>query len=210
MWQSPDERGTETRWNSTLMKRDADTHGWEEANDVRQENMSYEMTFRSKPIPRTVLLRWEDRYPAPDSAAFPATRTTFSFKLPFDVNKFNTMKLLASNYNYLYFQNQGSFQVISIPELTTASPMVSKQGGVQPTFIVPNGLATSPNAFTTEFARTNAYVSQDDMPSNTVNCRGRELYTLTFILADETLNVLTQKGVLPGSTYYANFLLQFE
>jgi hypothetical protein len=205
LWRKPATapQQTDIEWNETLKDWDKETTGWKDANELLQEDMNYEMTYRNKPIPRSLLVRWEDRYPANTGNS---SYTHFAWKLPVDLKDYNYMTLLAINYNLDYFENMGSFVNVGIEELNAGRPVLTGSSQFIPTFVVPSMVANG----SAPFLRENSYVCQSRMPSNRVNIRCRDVTQLTVNLGDETGNRLDVVAVLPGSDYYCNLLLYLE
>lgn len=189
-------------WGEVMKEGYDVVKGFQEANKLTNEEQGYEMTYRAKPIPRTLLLRWEDRYSA-DSGNGQYTR--FSFKLPTEINNYDSMSLLQICFNADYFTlTNKHFIVLGIEGFNAGSPLTSADANgkkrFMPTWIVPDQTSS-----TLQFQNSNSFLDAAKL-----SIRDRDLRDITLNLGNEDLARNTVVGLLPGPAFYCNMLFYLE
>lgn len=200
--------GASGHWDKELAQRYDDQRGYAQANMADNENVPYEPTYRAKPIPKTLILRWEDRL-APSSATDQKTR--FSFQLPREINGYDTMTLISANYNPAWFQNMGAVLCIGLDPIKTSAAITSADStGARafiPVFSVPN---VGVEFGQTNFQRTPNYINYYTTENSSVSVRDLDLSRMTVYLGDESLQTFTLQAVPPVSPYWCTLVLKLE
>lgn len=205
-WGKQSQDGVVHQWDSHLSERYQNQDGYTQSNVRDNENMGYEPTYRAKPIPRNLILRWEDRT-APSSAD--SQKQSFSFNLPREINGYNTMTLTHASYNPNWFVNMGALLCIGMDPIKTSASITSLDNkGIRkfiPVFSVTNeGLQFGqPN-----FARGCNY--PNSFFQSSVNVRDMDLTNITVYLGDESFQSFTINPVPPLSPFYCTLVFHLE
>lgn len=184
-------------WNAVLSARADKSSGYVAANSEGNEDMAYEPTYRAKPIPKTLVLRWQD---ASSYGSGNDRYTRFGFNLPREVNGYNTLSLLSLGLDTAYYSAMGALLCVGIQEISTSALITSADRtgsrAFLPTFVVPNmgPFLQDP----TNTARSPSYVSLQ-RPSPCVSVRGLDLTAMTVTLGDDSFQPLTLQSSLPGN-----------
>jgi hypothetical protein len=218
MWRLRTSDGHETVWNDELDSQFSEQKGYTQSNLRQNEDMPYEPTYRAKPLPATLLLRWEDRVtnnvtPATD----PSQLYKFQFALPREIRGFNKMILTHVSFNIAYFDNPGAMIALAIAELGTSTPYSSVGGGQQsyrqmagftPQFLVSNsGFLNGVSSLTKSPLFIN-YAAEE--LASSISIRDLAIQFLTITLGDESLQHLVPEGSLPTDPYYCNLVFRLE
>lgn len=195
------------QWDSELSQRYGNQDGYTRSNAVDNEDMKYEPTYRAKPIPRTLVLRWEDRL-APSSAA--QQKTTFSFNLPREINGYNTMTLVHASYNPNWFVTMGALLCIGMDPIKTSAAITSFDNkgvrGFIPVFCTGN---LGPQFGQPNFARTSNWINLMHTDA-VVNIRDMDLTSMTIYLGDESLETYQVNPVPPIDPFYCTLTFRLE
>jgi len=211
-----DQKGSQ--WNTHLLNTVADNLGIAQANDRRNENIPWEMSFRAKKLPRPIILEWTDR-----NFDGGATLTNtfnqlnqFGWNLPENVDGYDTLTLFSVDLNMAWFTGFGNALNISIAlnniDNIGAGAITSKDASsgaklVSPTFFVQNahGAAT--------YAVNNTSNMGAPQPINSIwaaSIRGKSFGSLLFKIGDETLKPFTYIGAPPGTAYFFNVTMLLQ
>lgn len=200
------EGGDAHQWDSHLSERYENQDGYTQSNNIRNENMAYEQTYRAKPISRDLILRWEDRL-GPNSSA--AQKQSFSFNLPRDINGFDVMSLTHASYNTDWFVNMGAVLCIGMDPIRASATITSADN-------------TGLREFIPVFAVTNVGRqfggSNIEAPSNyynymhqpTASIRNTDLTNITISLGDESLELFQVNPVPPVTPFHCTLVFHLE
>lgn len=175
----------------------------------------YQTTYKAKPGPRTLILRWQDatwKAPRIDNKA---QYSHFSFNLPRDVNGYNTIELTGLNYNNQFFLATGAFLMIGIPEITTAAAITSADSTGErrfiPTFVLPNLDMLIDPTNTTQTSPCQYPLVLPPQTTSKVNIRDMDLTKMTIMLGDESFDFLNVAGgSLDPDDYFLTLVFHLE
>ncbi len=173
-----------------------------EANDKMFEDIPYEPTYRFKPIPKLIYVRWADAF---QKASGNLQYFDFKVRLPELIENYNELSLVSFGINWTFVTTVPTNWMIMVSELQ-ASQMDSTiitSTAVSPTWIVPAS-TRSQNATpqsVVEFQNT----EYKDRPYAT-SIRGRTLNELSFRIGGDDLQLVVSGGAGTGS-YYCNMVM---
>lgn len=206
-------------WNEVLEEKVAAVRGYTEANDRMVEGVPFEQSFRAKPIPKLLLLRWQDRTNDAGTNTSNAFHqyNRFGWNLPEAIwNGFDTMTYFLCTMNdtfYLPSTNSGLLGIqVNVNKAMLGSGIITsadnKSGAkmVSPTFLVPN-VGNSVQPVSTNFAQGCPYPINSPWSTN---IRGQPLTNIELTLTDENLAPLPFNTGSPTNPYFFNLCLLLQ
>ena len=176
--------------------------GLTESNSAAFEDLPYEPTYRAKPIPKLIYVRWADAYV---KASGNAQYFQWAVRLPDPLENYNELSLVSFGINWTFVTTVPTNWMIMVNELQASQvdTTITSSRAVSPTWIVPSSSASHNAApqSVVEFQNT----EYRDRPYAT-SIRGRNITSLTFTIGGDDLNLLASGGAGTGS-YYCNMVL---
>lgn len=176
--------------------------GFNEANSAHFEDIPYEPTYRVKPLPKLIYVRWADAFVRGSGNL---QYVQWSVRLPEPIQYYNELSLVSFGINWTWLTSVPTNYMIMINELQASQvdTTVNNTIRVSPTWIVPSNAASQ--AATAHNAVSFVNDQYRDRPYAT-SIRNQDINVLTVSLGGDDLNLLSSPGAGTG-TFYCNMVL---